>query len=129
MKRVLFYTLIMIAFNLTILIIPLLAFLISLSLPGLAIFNTFRWIYFPIFLFSPILLLTLCYRIGCLMNQKVWVALIPAFIGSSPIWLAYLSFVTPWNLKDLGVVLFCPIVLGLIAIGLAKITPRQAHFK
>jgi hypothetical protein len=101
-----------------------LVFLISLSLPGVSIFDTFRWFYFPLLLFSPILILILCYRIARRQTQKPWIAIFIAFIGFSPIWLAYLSLTNPWNWRDLGIVLLSPIFLGLIAIALAKYTHK-----
>jgi hypothetical protein len=120
MKKILLYTLLILTFNLTILIIPLLVFLISLSVPGVSIFDTFRWFYFPMILFSPILILILCYRIARRQIQRPWIAMFIAFIGFSPIWLAYMFLTSPWNWRDLGIVLLSPLFLSFIAIALAK---------
>ncbi len=120
MKKSILYTLLILTFNLTLLIIPLLVFLISLSVPGVSIFNTFRWFYFPLLLFSPVLILVLCYRLARRRAHNSWIAVLIAFIGFSPIWAAYLSLTTLWNWRDLGIVLLSPVILSLIAIALAK---------
>jgi hypothetical protein len=125
MKQVILYALIIITFHLTVLLIPLIVFLIGLSLPGVSLLNTFYWFYWPYIISSPILILVLCYRIADRQTTRPWIAICTAFIGFSPIWLSYLSFTTTWNPRDLAIVLFSPILLGLIAMTMAKIATKN----
>jgi len=121
MKQIFLYTLIIFTFHLLVLLIPVVVFLISLSQPGISIFNTFRWFYLPLVFLSPVLILTLSYRIAYQQVTRSWMAIISGFTGFSPIWLSYLSLATPWNPRDLGIVVFSPIFLSLIAILMAKL--------
>lgn len=125
MKQVILYTLIIITFHLTVLLIPLMVFLIGLSLPKVLFLNTFQWLYWPYIISSPILILVLSYRIAVRQTSRPWIAICIAFIGFSPIWLSYLSFATPWNPRDLAIVLFSPILLGFIAMTMAKIATKN----
>jgi hypothetical protein len=125
MKQVIFYALIIITFHLTVLLIPLLVFLIGLSLPGVSLLHTFRWIYWPYIISSPILIFVLSYRIASRHANHPWIAICTAFVGFSPIWLSYLSFASPWNPRDLAIVLFSPILLGFIAMTMAKTASKN----
>lgn len=126
MKQIFRYTLIILTFHLLVLLIPVIVFLISLSQPGISILNTFRWFYLPLVFLSPVLILTLCYRIACHQATRPWMAVISGFIGFSPIWLSYLALATPWNLRDLGIVIFSPIFLSLIAVVMTKFTNKPS---
>jgi hypothetical protein len=117
--------LIIITYHLTVLLIPLIVFLIGLSIPGVSLLNTFHWLYWLYIILSPILILILSYRIASRQANRPWIAVCTAFIGFSPIWLSYLSFAAPWNPRDLAIVLFSPVLLGLIAIAITKIARKK----
>ena len=125
MKQVILYALIIITFHLMLLLIPLFVFLISLSLPGVSFPNTYYWFYWPSIIASPVLILVLCYRIAIRQATRPWIAICAAFSGFSPIWLSYLFFTNPWNPIELSTVLFSPILLGVIAVIMAKINQKN----
>lgn len=121
MKKLFLYTFIIITFNLTLLIIPLLLFLLCLSVPSTSFFEVFHWFYLPFVIASPILVVILGYRIYK-MTHKPWIPPLMSWIGFSPIWLSYLMLTTPWNYRDMAIVLLTPLLLGLIAYVLAEKT-------
>ena len=127
-KIIIFYTLIIISFNLFILILPFLLFLLLLSFPRAGIYDCFLWLYIPALITSPILTTIFCYRLAKKEHQRPWfVPMIVSTVGFSPIWLTYLSLTSFWNTRDLLLVFLTPPLLGLIGYGLTKIpVPGQS---
>lgn len=122
LKTIIFYTLIIMSFNLFILILPFLLFLLLLSFPRAAVYDYFLWFYIPALIASPILTTLFCYRLARMESKRPWfIAVIVSIAGFSPIWLTYLSLTSFWNTRDLLLVFLTPPLLGLIGYGLTKI--------
>lgn len=122
LKKIIFYTLIIISFNLFVLILPFLLFLLILSFPHSGIYDCFLWFYVPMLITSPLLTIICCYRLALKQNQQPWLLTMAiSTIGFSPVWLTYLSLTSFWNTRDLLLVFLTPPLLGIIGYGLTKI--------
>jgi hypothetical protein len=122
LKKWVVYSLTIFIYNLFILILPLLIFLLDLSFSHGRIINTFLYLFLPFLLFSPVLAVGLSSRIALNRDSGAnW--LYPVFInavGFSPFWLVYLSLSSLWSPRDYFLIISIPIILGIFSAGLAN---------
>ena len=116
MRKILIYSLIIFSYNILIIVLPLLLFLISLSFNNSALLNILPWIYCPLLLLSPLLTIRLGYL---LVHDKLspfgyFIPMIVSLIGNSPFLGLYRSFNSLGNPLDFFLLIGLPIIFGLL---------------
>jgi hypothetical protein len=116
MRKFISYSFIIFSYNILLLILPIIFFLISIGYSKPLFLDILPWIYCPFLLFSPLLLFSLGFQYFKHSNPP-WCWTVPtimSLIGYSPFIVVYLSFSSLWDLYDFLFLLGLPILLGLV---------------
>jgi hypothetical protein len=126
MRKILFYSFIIFSYNILLLVLPLLLFLVSLSFANPALLNILPWIYCPFVLLSPLLTISLGYLLVYnKLNFLSWpIPIIISLIGYSPFLGLYRSLSSSGNPMDYLLLIGLPVILGL----LVDLTALFAHW-
>lgn len=116
MRKIIFFTLILMAYNFFLLILPVVFFICSLSFSRDSLLNAFPWFYGLLALFSPVLAIVLGYRSGRYKIRFPWLSpILISWGGFLPLLFFYALLNSVWNLTDYCLLFFFPVSLGLLA--------------
>lgn len=114
-NRIIRYSFFLLVYHLLLLVLPINYFLIGLRIP--LIIQIFPWLFLPLIIVSPILTLLLAIR--SIPSKKAhlrWVFPVAvSLIGYSPIIGFYFSLSSLTSLRDYSLLIFFPVLIGLIA--------------
>jgi hypothetical protein len=115
MRKFITYSFIIFSYNILLLILPIIFFLISIGYSNPFFLGILPWIYCPFLLFSPLLLFSLGFQYFKTSSTPwCWgVPIIMSLIGSSPFIVIYLLFNSLWDPRDFLFLLGLPILFGL----------------
>ncbi|TCL76311.1 hypothetical protein EDC14_100264 [Hydrogenispora ethanolica] len=126
MKRLVYNTLLCLAYNLLLLVVPIILFLASVQWNVPKSLDTLLWIYSILLLTSPIFSLILALRtIACYQDVSRWLApFIVSFVGYLPLWFLSFGFSAYWGLREYLQIFTVPFTIGLLAILLYLVCAR-----
>lgn len=113
--KMVFYSLFIIVYHVLLIALPVNYFLIGLKIPFLM--DLFPWLFYPFLLFSPILTVLLSIRsTPSNIRHFAWIFPISvSLIGYTPVIGFYFFISSLTNIRDCCLMLFFPIILGLIS--------------
>ncbi len=114
-KKIVLYSFSIFVYHLFLLALPINIFLVGLRVPFLI--EVFPWLFSPFLIFSPILTVLLTLRSTPTGNQQFdWIFPVTvSLIGYSPLICFYFFIAALNNIRNYSLVLFFPIILGLLA--------------
>ena len=130
MKKIIYFTLIILGLNFFLLFFPILFFILNLSLTQSQFVDDLFHFYPFLTLLSPVLTVALCIRLMRLHPFKhPWIGLITvSLIGYAPIWVACYFLSLCWSLLDYLWLILFPFLPGLIALGIIRFGPYGKKF-
>lgn len=126
LNKIIFYPCFIFVYHLLLLVLPLNFFLIGLKAPLLI--QVFPLLFYPFLIFSPILTLLLASRATPAKKEPLsWIFPIAiSLIGYSPLIIFYFLIASLNNILDYALILSFPIIIGLVAFGFARFSPRSS---
>ena len=126
MKKLFYFSLLGLTYNLLLLILPFVLFLLGISFSHNLYIDAFLWIYFIFLLSSPIFILVLAYRSFQLYHghYRYMGPFLVSFLSFSPLWYLSIQFSCLWGIRDYLSTLSVPLFTAILACTLANFRGR-----